>query len=52
MYFLSLFISYSFWTYIIFRLDGHSCVSSSVGTLDQTEERGQKLLLETSQDEI
>lgn len=52
MYLLSLFISCSFWTYPILRLDGLSYVSSSVVTLDQTEERGWRFLLETSQDEI
>lgn len=52
MYLLSLFISCSFWTYTILRLDGLSYVSSPVVTLDQTEERGWRFLLETSQDEI
>lgn len=51
MYLLSLFISYSFWIYIIFRLDGHSYASSCVGTLGHRKERGQRLFLETSQNE-
>lgn len=52
IYLLSLFISYFFWPYIIFRLDGHSPFPLLLTPLGQAEKRGRRLLLETSQGEI